>query len=160
MQHDRGVRFALLLLILCSCALPTRGVHVVSTPTYVAPPAPSSAPIAIPEARQLALDYARAQSGKPYCWGGAGPGCFDCSGLVSEAWQRAGITLPRTSEAIRGSLPEVSWLEARPGDILWWPGHVGLYAGEGRVLDAGRAGGQVRERPLWGLPRVLRPIAI
>ena len=87
------------------------------------------------EARTV-LDFAGAQVGKRYCWGGTGPSCFDCSGLVQQAWGRAGVRLPRTADAIASELPEVRLDEVRAGDILWWPGHVGLYAGDGWVVEA------------------------
>jgi cell wall-associated NlpC family hydrolase len=87
---------------------------------------------------QTVLGFAGAQVGKRYCWGGTGPSCFDCSGLVQRAWATVGIRLPRTADAIASELPEVP-LESgqlRAGDILWWPGHVGLYAGGGWVVEA------------------------
>jgi cell wall-associated NlpC family hydrolase len=92
-----------------------------------------SEPAATPRA-WTAVDFAWSQVGKRYCWGGTGPGCFDCSGLVQRAWASAGVRLPRTADAIASELPEVPLDDVRPGDIFWWPGHVGLYAG----LYAGR----------------------
>jgi cell wall-associated NlpC family hydrolase len=80
--------------------------------------------------------FAQWQIGKRYCWGGTGPGCFDCSGLVQQAWGSVGVRLPRTSEEIAHDLPEVPLDAVRAGDILWWPGHVGIYAGNGWVIDA------------------------
>ncbi len=80
--------------------------------------------------------FVAAQLGRPYCWGGTGPHCFDCSGLAGAAWRRVGISIPRTTEAIAAALTEVPPEEVRAGDILWWPGHVGIYAGNGWVIDA------------------------
>ena len=95
------------------------------------------------------MEFAWAQVGKRYCWGGTGPSCFDCSGLVQRAWATVGVRLPRTADAIASELPEVP-LEAaqlRAGDILWWPGHVGLYAGDGWVVEAlDRRHGVIRRR--------------
>jgi cell wall-associated NlpC family hydrolase len=92
------------------------------------------------EARDAAavMDFAWAQVGKRYCWGGTGPSCFDCSGLVQTAWASVGVRLPRTADAIASELPEVPLdpTQLRAGDILWWPGHVGLYAGDGWVVEA------------------------
>jgi cell wall-associated NlpC family hydrolase len=104
------------------------------------------------------LDFAWAQVGKRYCWGGTGPSCFDCSGLVQRAWGQAGVRLPRTADAIASELPEVPLDEVRAGDILWWPGHVGLYAGDGWVVEAlDRRHGVVR-RPVMRPPhRAFRP---
>lgn len=104
-----------------------------------------------------AIAYARAQLGKRYCWGGRGPSCFDCSGLVQAAWRHAGARLPRTSRDIAASLPEVPPEQLRPGDILWWPGHVGLYVGGGSVIDASDARARVVERPVRADFRVYRP---
>jgi cell wall-associated NlpC family hydrolase len=88
------------------------------------------------ERGRAVVAFAAAQIGKPYCWGGTGPSCFDCSGLAETAWSQVGVRVPRTSHDIAGSLPEVALSEVRAGDILWWPGHVGLYAGNGMVVDA------------------------
>ncbi len=86
------------------------------------------------------VEFARAQVGKRYCWGGAGPTCFDCSGLVTRAWGTAGVRLPHSSEAIASAsafpLDEVALDEVRAGDILWWPGHVAIYAGDGFAIEA------------------------
>jgi len=102
--------------------------------------------------------FAHWQLGKRYCWGGTGPGCFDCSGLVQRAWGSVGVRLPRTSEDIARELPEVRLEDVRAGDILWWPGHVGIYAGNGWVIDAlGAQYGVVRRaaKDPW---RAFRPI--
>jgi peptidoglycan DL-endopeptidase CwlO len=92
--------------------------------------------------------FAESQVGKRYCWGGTGPSCFDCSGLASVAWREAGgAPIPRTSRDIAARLPEVPLEDVRAGDILWWPGHVGIYAGDGWMIDAlGRRHGVVRRR--------------
>jgi len=80
--------------------------------------------------------FASRQVGKRYCWGGTGPTCFDCSGLVERAWATAGVRLPHSSEAIQDVLAEVPLSSVRPGDILWWPGHLALYAGNGWEIEA------------------------
>jgi cell wall-associated NlpC family hydrolase len=80
--------------------------------------------------------FANDQVGKRYCWGGVGPSCFDCSGLVRTAWAHAGVALPHSSEALESTLPEVFLSEVRAGDILWWPGHVAIYAGNGVTIEA------------------------
>jgi cell wall-associated NlpC family hydrolase len=102
--------------------------------------------------------FASAQVGKSYCWGGTGPACFDCSGLVKEAWASVGVRLPRTSSAMATKLPEVPIDDLRLGDILWWPGHVGLYAGRGWLVGAlDRRHGVVR-RPVIEPARAFRPL--
>jgi peptidoglycan DL-endopeptidase CwlO len=103
------------------------------------------------------IAFAAAQIGKPYCWGGTGPACFDCSGLAQTAWQRAGARLPRTSDQMSRSLAEVRLEDVRPGDILWWPGHVGIYTGSGWMIDARDARHGVVYRPARDPYRALRP---
>jgi len=104
------------------------------------------------------LGFAQAQVGKRYCWGGTGPDCFDCSGLVQAAWRSGGVKLPRTSDAQGRALVDVPFEQMRPGDILWWRNHVGLYIGNGEMIDAYHSrAGVVRRRvavPQRG-PRVL-----
>jgi len=87
------------------------------------------------QGRQV-VAFASRQIGKPYCWGGTGPRCFDCSGLTQSAYGSVGVRVPRTTRDIAELLPEVPLKEASAGDILWWPGHVGIYAGGGWVIDA------------------------
>jgi cell wall-associated NlpC family hydrolase len=107
---------------------------------------------------QAALDFARAQVGKRYCWGGTGPSCFDCSGLVQAAWRSAGVKLPRTSADQGRALAEVRLDDVQPGDILWWPHHVGLYAGDGEMIDAYHSGAGVVRRRAAVPERVLRVV--
>ena len=79
--------------------------------------------------RLLALRWARSQHGKWYCWGGTGPSCYDCSGLVTTAYQQAGIDLPRTTYEMLASphLVPVPAAQARPGDLAFYgSGHVEL----------------------------------
>jgi cell wall-associated NlpC family hydrolase len=95
---------------------------------------PRRAPPALANGRAAAA-YAEMQRGKPYCWGGAGPDCFDCSGLTSTAWRKAGRPIPRTSGEQR-ELPPVPMAALELGDILWRPGHVGIYVGRGMTIHA------------------------
>lgn len=103
-----------------------------------------------------AISFAQAQVGKRYCWGGRGPQCFDCSGLVQAAWRHAGISLPRTAAAQGDALPDIPVDQVRPGDILWWPTHVGLYIGGGQMIDAYHSGAGVVRRPAVRPRKVLR----
>jgi cell wall-associated NlpC family hydrolase len=110
-----------------------------------------------PPAALEVVAFATAQIGKPYCWGGTGPSCFDCSGLAQTAWRRVGARVPRTTGDIADALPEVPIDEIRAGDILWWPGHVGIYAGNGWVVDALDSRHGVVRRPASDPYRAFRP---
>jgi cell wall-associated NlpC family hydrolase len=104
--------------------------------------------------------FAAAQIGKKYCWGGVGPECFDCSGLVQQSWRAVGVRLPRTADAIASTEPEVPLEDARMGDVLWWPGHVGIYAGYGWVIDAYDSRHGVVRRPAGRPRRAFRPVGL
>jgi cell wall-associated NlpC family hydrolase len=80
-------------------------------------------------ARLVALEWAWHQAGKGYCWGGNGPSCYDCSGLVVAAYARAGISLPRTTYEMLASklLRRIPASQRRRGDLAFYgSGHVEL----------------------------------
>jgi cell wall-associated NlpC family hydrolase len=88
---------------------------------------------------QAVLDFARAQIGKPYVWGGTGPDGYDCSGLVQAAWAQAGVSLPRTTYDQVNAGTRISRDEVQPGDLLFFysessPSHVGIYSGNGNMI--------------------------
>jgi cell wall-associated NlpC family hydrolase len=86
-----------------------------------------------PELVSLAKSYV----GTPYRWGGRSSAGLDCSGLVYVVLKRAGVTSTyRTSSALREWTTPVSRSQALPGDLVFGPGHVGIYAGDGMMLDA------------------------
>ena len=79
-----------------------------------------------------AYSYACSRIGCPYVWGAEGPDSFDCSGLVTWAYRQLGIELPHQSESqMARATRVVSVSEARPGDVLWRYGHVGIAGGYG-----------------------------
>lgn len=61
---------------------------------------------------------------------------FGLLAIVMEAWASVGVYLPHSAAAIPPIVPEVTLSEVRPGDILWWPGHLALYAGNGWSIEA------------------------
>lgn len=100
------------------------------------------------------VSTARALTGSGYTWGGSSPSTgFDCSGLVRYVYAQHGISVPRTSGGIASGGRWISESEARPGDIVVWSGHVGIYAGNGTVIDASDSKNVVVERGIWGSPQ-------
>ena len=78
------------------------------------------------------VGYAMSRIGCPYVWGAEGPDAFDCSGLVTWAYRQIGRSLPHQSEAQYAAASRVvSVSEARPGDVLWRYGHVGIAVSAG-----------------------------
>lgn len=96
---------------------------------------------------QRIVAAAAAQAGKPYVYGSTGPSSFDCSGLTGWAYAAAGIHLPRTSGAQAGVMTSVS--EPMPGDLVYMPGHIGIYAGNGQMWHAPRSGDVVKLSTIW-----------
>ena len=101
-----------------------------------------------------ALEFAAAQLGTPYLWGGTGSGGFDCSGLVQAAFQAAGIRLPRVAQDQYDRGPAVAdGATVHPGDLVFFGtgaagvDHVGLYVGSGLMIDAPHTGAVVRLEP-------------
>ena len=93
------------------------------------------------------VEHARSQLGTPYVWGGSSPSGFDCSGLTSWSWRQAGVSIPRTSSAQFSNLPRVPNGQQRPGDIVAFNhpvSHVGVYIGDGQMIEASRRGVPVR----------------
>lgn len=73
------------------------------------------------------VDYAMSRIGCPYVWAAEGPDAFDCSGLVRWAYLQVGISLPHYTESLYACAKNrVPVSEARPGDVLYRPGHVGI----------------------------------
>ncbi|GHB42111.1 hypothetical protein GCM10010377_36170 [Streptomyces viridiviolaceus] len=102
-----------------------------------------------------AVRFAVEQVGKPYQWGAEGPASYDCSGLTSQAWERAGTPIPRTSQEQWARLQRVPLGELRPGDlVVYFPEatHVAMYLGGGMVVQAPRPGARVKVSPIAANP--------
>jgi cell wall-associated NlpC family hydrolase len=122
-----------------------------------ASPAPVSHDAGLGSAAAAAISFAESQLGKPYCWGGQGPGCFDCSGLAFAAYAAAGLHIARTTYQWRQDGPQIPLSQIQPGDLLFSagsdgtpsnPGHVVMYLGGGQVIQAPQTGENVQIDPL------------
>ncbi|WP_052433890.1 C40 family peptidase [Streptacidiphilus melanogenes] len=113
-------------------------------------PAPLPGPVA--GGLEAAIGFAESQLGKPYLWGGDGPYGYDCSGLVQQAFFRAGIKLPRVAAAQYRATTPVAPGRLRRGDLIFWSSssrssgihHVAIYLGGGRYIEAPHRGADVR----------------
>jgi peptidoglycan DL-endopeptidase CwlO len=100
-----------------------------------------------------ALQFALSRQGDPYVWGAAGPSAFDCSGLVLWAYAQVGISLPHFTGDQWNMGVHVARADLQPGDLVFfYPdiGHVGLYIGNGLMVDAPNFGETVQVEPvMW-----------
>jgi peptidoglycan DL-endopeptidase CwlO len=112
-------------------------------PAVVSVDAPDPVPVG-----QQAVNIAFNYLGITYVLGGASPSeGMDCSGLIQYVYAQLGVSLPHSSSAMLGSGYQVTYPE--PGDIVWTPGHVALYAGNGMIIEAWAAGMPVRYTEMW-----------
>jgi len=96
---------------------------------------------------QVAVDAALSQIGKPYSYGASGPDSYDCSGLTMWAWAQAGVSLPHNSGAQYAATTRVDRSDWEPGDLLFFGSpihHVGMYIGNGQMVEAPYTGRSVR----------------
>jgi len=117
----------------------------------------------------IAANWALTQLGKPYQWGGAGPDTYDCSGLTMVAWAHAGVQLAHWTGYQWESGPHVPLSQLQRGDLLFFATntsdpntihHVGIYIGNGMMVDAPYTGAFVRIDGMYspgGLIGAVRP---
>lgn len=112
--------------------------------TTVPPPAARSV--------EAVVGFALAQVGKPYQWGAAGPGAYDCSGLVMAAFARAGVRLPHQSEQIAAYGRVVSRAQLQRGDVILYSGHVAIALGGGMMVHAANPRTGIVVAKIYGSP--------
>ncbi|MGI8751320.1 MAG: C40 family peptidase [Acidimicrobiales bacterium] len=114
-----------------------------------APAAPLPAPV---PTTTVALAWAFSELGKTYVWGGSGPDIFDCSGLTQYSWNKAGMTIPRVAIDQYSYTVPVPLSDLRPGDLVFFGTdvhHVGMYIGDGLMINAPHTGSVVSIAPIW-----------
>lgn len=104
-------------------------------------------------AQKTIVSLAHEYMGTPYLWGGESPKGFDCSGFAQYLYAKAGIKIPRTTYTQWQSGRAINQSQLRPGDLVFFkgsdsigglPGHVGIYIGGGKMIDAPHTGSDVR----------------
>lgn len=106
-----------------------------------------------------AIAFAMKQLGKPYVFGAEGPNSYDCSGLVWAAYGSAGITLPRIARDQEHATTPIGVDQLLPGDLVFFSTtsntdwrqitHVGMYIGNGKMIEAPMTGENVKIAPVW-----------
>lgn len=101
------------------------------------------------------IEFARSQIGEMYLWGAAGPDAWDCSGLTMMAWAQSGVSLSHYTGWQWAETQRVPLSDLQPGDLVFYGDsgatshHMGLYTGNGMMIEAPRAGVPVREASIW-----------
>lgn len=105
-----------------------------------------------------AVQIAVNQKGDPYVYGAAGPNAFDCSGLIMYAFGKAGVSLPRTSDAQGAAVRRIAKKNLRRGDLMFFASggnvyHAAIFLGRNHgetwLLHASRSGTPVKRDPVW-----------
>jgi cell wall-associated NlpC family hydrolase len=117
----------------------------------------STADVPVSGRAAAAVHFAMAQVGKAYVYGAAGPSAYDCSGLTMAAWGSAGVGLPHSSSAQYGSGTHISESQLQPGDLVFYYSpisHVGMYIGNGLIVNAENPSSGIRVTGLHTMPYV------
>lgn len=154
-RHSLGILAVLVAVLTAGCA--SNPPAATGTPAYST--GSGRALMSLPEARKEVVFTAHAMLGRPYRYGGRDPGHgFDCSGLVTYAYDQAGINVPRTTHAQYATIRPVAPGALKPGDLVFFnigskPSHVGIYVGNGQFIHAPSSGKRVSKsslaEPYW-----------
>lgn len=92
--------------------------------------------------RQAVTETAKSYLGTQYRWGGKSPAGIDCSGLTSISYMLNGVLTYRDAKIETGyPVHQISQEEIKKGDLLYFPGHIAMYLGEGKYIHStGRVG--------------------
>ncbi len=104
----------------------------------------------MPQSASGVVNIARGLLGIPYVYGGSTPAGFDCSGFTQYVFGKAGISIPRTASAQQRAATRVS--NPKPGDLVFFGSpawHVGIYTGNGKMIDSPRSGKSTSERSVF-----------
>lgn len=150
--------------IVAALALAATGVIATDTTAPAqAEAATSGKAIAWSDDREAAADLAASRVGKtPYVYGGTSlwKG-VDCSGLVQTVYKDQGVSLPRTAAQQKSAVRSIHRTWLREGDLVFYGSyHVGIYVGDGYIVDAPSSGRMVSKRKMWAGDRsygTLRP---
>jgi hypothetical protein len=119
-------------------------------------------PDRLPAGLSPAIDLAQQHLGVPYVWGGESPSGFDCSGLIQYVYRQLGVSLPRVaSDQARVGQPVASLADAVPGDLVAFNDpvdHIGIYAGDGLMVVAPKAGDVVKVQAIYKEPTAIRRV--
>jgi cell wall-associated NlpC family hydrolase len=121
----------------------SRNRSIGNDPGFTTAPSPGAA---------AAVEKAREQLGKPYEYGGAGPNSYDCSGLTMVAWRAGGVSLPHSAADQYNVIRHVSMGDLEPGDLVFYGSpihHVGIYVGNGTMIEAPHSGTDVRYASIY-----------
>ena len=113
--------------------------------------------------RASIIKDAKAHLGVKYVWGGTSPKSgWDCSGYTQYVYGKNGIKLPRTTSQQRYAGKEISLKDAKPGDLIWIPGHIGIISEtKGQMYDAGSSRSNTTKRSYsWMLDRGAKVIRV
>ncbi len=129
-------------------AVATRSTDSTASRSQSAPPPPPTTNV--PQTSSGIVGIAQQFIGTPYVSGGASPAGFDCSGLTQYVFGQAGISIPRTAAAQQSAATPVS--SPQPGDLVFfgYPAwHVGIYVGNGMMIDSPKPGTTVEYRSIF-----------